>query len=166
MKCIFIGYSSSTKGYRLYNPESRLALTNRDVIFSENTLLSDGSSSSSGKPHSLPIDPGEFYFPEPESSSLQPRPTHSLPLNQPSNFKTDNSTHIPQEPPNQEPPKTPPLLMMKIQSLYLQLLHISIFISVKPNLVLLLTFGDPHVPLKVNDILRDFMTLTSTALAS
>jgi hypothetical protein len=57
-----------------------------------------------------PYDPGEFYFYEPESSSPQPGPTHSLPLNQQEGFKMDNSTHAPPEPPNQDPPKTPPPL--------------------------------------------------------
>jgi hypothetical protein len=86
----------------------QLVITNRDVIFSKDTLLSDGGFSSTGQLHSPPIDPGEFYFLVPESSSPQIEPTHSLPLNKKEGFKTDESTHAPPEPPNQDPPKTPP----------------------------------------------------------
>ena len=34
-KCIFIGYSHETKGYRLYEPESKQLIISRDVIFDE-----------------------------------------------------------------------------------------------------------------------------------
>lgn len=34
-KCIFVGYSSETKGYRLYNPLSKKLLISRDVVFDE-----------------------------------------------------------------------------------------------------------------------------------
>lgn len=34
-KCIFIGYSSQSKGYRLYNPSNKKFLTRRDVVFIE-----------------------------------------------------------------------------------------------------------------------------------
>ena len=34
-KCIFIGYSHETKGYRLYKPESKELIISRDVIFDE-----------------------------------------------------------------------------------------------------------------------------------
>ena len=35
-KCIFIGYSDLTKGYRLYNPETRKLIMSRDVQFLKN----------------------------------------------------------------------------------------------------------------------------------
>lgn len=34
-KCIFIGYSDESKGYRLYQPESKKLIISRDVIFDE-----------------------------------------------------------------------------------------------------------------------------------
>lgn len=34
-KCIFIGCSSNTKGYRLYNVEAEKLIVSRDVIFNE-----------------------------------------------------------------------------------------------------------------------------------
>jgi len=34
-KCIFIGYSNESKGYRLYNPETKKMIISRDVIFDE-----------------------------------------------------------------------------------------------------------------------------------
>lgn len=34
-KCIFVGYSSNTKGYRLYNIETKKLIVSRDVIFNE-----------------------------------------------------------------------------------------------------------------------------------
>ena len=40
VKCIFVGYSKESKGYRLYNPVSKKVLTSRDVIFDEKSELS------------------------------------------------------------------------------------------------------------------------------
>jgi len=34
-KCIFIGYSNESKGYCLYNPETKKMIVSRDVIFDE-----------------------------------------------------------------------------------------------------------------------------------
>jgi len=34
-KCIFIGYSDESKGYRLYNPDTKKVVISRDVIFDE-----------------------------------------------------------------------------------------------------------------------------------
>ncbi|KAI3446966.1 hypothetical protein Pfo_003631, partial [Paulownia fortunei] len=36
-KCIFAGYSSKSKGYRLYNLKNKSIMSSRDVIFDENT---------------------------------------------------------------------------------------------------------------------------------
>ena len=35
-KCIFVGYSSMSKGYRLYNLKTKKIIISRDVIFDEN----------------------------------------------------------------------------------------------------------------------------------
>ncbi|MCO5587897.1 hypothetical protein L7F22_041849 [Adiantum nelumboides] len=37
VKCIFVGYSSGSKGYRLYNPATNKIFESRDVIFAETT---------------------------------------------------------------------------------------------------------------------------------
>lgn len=37
-KCIFVGYSAETKGYRLYNPLTKKLNIRRDVIFDENIV--------------------------------------------------------------------------------------------------------------------------------
>ena len=39
VKCLFIGYSRHSKGYRLYDVEQRRVIESRDVIFSENETL-------------------------------------------------------------------------------------------------------------------------------
>jgi hypothetical protein len=36
-KCIFIGYCIQSKGYRLYNPETKKIIVSRNVMFDENT---------------------------------------------------------------------------------------------------------------------------------
>ena len=38
VKCIFVGYSSESKGYRLYHPQSKHILIRRDVVFVEDTV--------------------------------------------------------------------------------------------------------------------------------
>ncbi|MCO5561878.1 hypothetical protein L7F22_015503 [Adiantum nelumboides] len=37
VKCIFVGYSSGSKGYRLYNPATNKIFESRDVIFAKTT---------------------------------------------------------------------------------------------------------------------------------
>ncbi|MCO5566420.1 hypothetical protein L7F22_020097 [Adiantum nelumboides] len=37
VKCLFVGYSSGSKGYRLYNPATNKIFESRDVIFAEPT---------------------------------------------------------------------------------------------------------------------------------
>src|SRR3977135_3000691 len=39
IKCLFIGYSVNSKGYRLYNIGNRRVTESRDVIFNENEIL-------------------------------------------------------------------------------------------------------------------------------
>ena len=38
MKCIFVGYPSGSKGYKLFNPETKQMIRSRDVIFMENSF--------------------------------------------------------------------------------------------------------------------------------
>lgn len=41
VKCIFIGYSSESKSYRLWNLESKKVLLSRDVTFNENAMRNE-----------------------------------------------------------------------------------------------------------------------------
>ena len=41
MQCIFVGYPYNSKGYKLYNAETKQMLRSRDVIFLEDTFESD-----------------------------------------------------------------------------------------------------------------------------
>ena len=38
VKCIFVGYSAESKGYRLYHPQSKCILITRDVVFVEDAV--------------------------------------------------------------------------------------------------------------------------------
>ena len=38
VKCIFVGYSSESKGYRLYHPQTKRILVSRDVVFVEDAV--------------------------------------------------------------------------------------------------------------------------------
>ena len=38
VKCIFVGYSAESKGYRLYHPQSKRILVSRDVVFVEDAM--------------------------------------------------------------------------------------------------------------------------------
>ena len=38
VKCIFVGYNSESKGYRLYHPQSKCILISQDVVFVEDAI--------------------------------------------------------------------------------------------------------------------------------
>ena len=38
VKCIFVGYSAESKGYRLYHPQPKRILISRDVVFVEDVV--------------------------------------------------------------------------------------------------------------------------------
>ena len=38
VKCIFVGYSAESKGYRLYHPQSKRILISQDVVFVEDAM--------------------------------------------------------------------------------------------------------------------------------
>ena len=42
-KCIFLGYASESKGYRMWCPYSKKVIQSRDVTFNENAMLSSGN---------------------------------------------------------------------------------------------------------------------------
>ena len=39
MKCIFLGYKSSVKGYKLWCPKTKKLVISRDVIFDETSMI-------------------------------------------------------------------------------------------------------------------------------
>ena len=41
IKCIFLGYKSSVKGYKLWNPQTKKVVIRRNVIFNESAMLHD-----------------------------------------------------------------------------------------------------------------------------
>ncbi|WVZ79655.1 hypothetical protein U9M48_027210 [Paspalum notatum var. saurae] len=45
IKCIFLGYQSGVKGYKLWNPQTQKVVLSRNVIFNETGMLSDNLSS-------------------------------------------------------------------------------------------------------------------------
>jgi hypothetical protein len=46
VKCIFLGYQSGVKGYKLWNPQTQKVVIRRNVIFNESAMLPDNPSSS------------------------------------------------------------------------------------------------------------------------
>ena len=56
-KCIFIGYSHETKGYKLYNPKTKKLVVSRDVAFVENCVWNWLSEEKSSLP--MPVVVGE-----------------------------------------------------------------------------------------------------------
>ena len=42
VKCMFLGYASESKGYRMWCPESKKVIQSRDVTFNEMVMLSTG----------------------------------------------------------------------------------------------------------------------------
>ena len=51
-KCVLLGYGSTTKGYRLYDPQKRKVFHSRDVIFNEQKYGLDESSEPQKEPES------------------------------------------------------------------------------------------------------------------
>lgn len=45
IKCLFLGYGSGVKGYKLWNPETRKTFMSRNVVFNESVMFNDNLSS-------------------------------------------------------------------------------------------------------------------------
>src|SRR5947207_4662655 len=41
IKCIFLGYKSGVKGYKLWNPQTKKVVISRNIIFNESAMLHD-----------------------------------------------------------------------------------------------------------------------------
>ena len=101
IKCIFVGYDTSSKTYRCFNPQTQKILLSRDVEFVE-TPHSTATPSSAPAPSSPPSL--EQLFPPtspslPHPSPLDPTPPPPSPSTLPS--------HHPPAPPSPQPPPTP-----------------------------------------------------------
>ena len=79
MKCVFVGYSSESTGYKLYHPQTKRILVSRDVVFVEDAvqpLLSctkeTGVSSQNMFDTLLPLFSGGPSHVQPDEASVQP----------------------------------------------------------------------------------------------
>ena len=43
VKCVFLGYGSGVKGYKLWNPETQKVMVSRNVVFNESVMFTDSS---------------------------------------------------------------------------------------------------------------------------
>jgi len=43
IKCIFLGYKSGVKGYKLWNLETKKVVTSRNVVFNKHAMLQDNT---------------------------------------------------------------------------------------------------------------------------
>jgi hypothetical protein len=41
IKCLFLGYGSGVKGYKLWNPETKKTFMSRSVVFNESVMFND-----------------------------------------------------------------------------------------------------------------------------
>lgn len=90
VKCVLVGYSNISKGYRLYNLKTRSVITSRDVTFNENASWNwesnevEKNESVVDETRQVPTmenegdDDGdaEFSIPNGSSSSLDPSSSH------------------------------------------------------------------------------------------
>ena len=79
VKCIFVLYSSESKGYRLYHPQTKRILVSKDVVFVEDAiqpLLSctkvTGLTSQDMYDTLLPLVSGAHYNAVPNEAIIQP----------------------------------------------------------------------------------------------
>ncbi|GAB2280939.1 hypothetical protein Dimus_039437 [Dionaea muscipula] len=87
LRCIFLGYSCTQKGYRCYSPDLRRFCISVDVVFDEATPFASSSSSPESPSESLSVDDILFYefvpatpVPLPASPLVSPLVSSSGPL--------------------------------------------------------------------------------------
>ncbi|KAD6453309.1 hypothetical protein E3N88_08014 [Mikania micrantha] len=97
-RCIFLGYSQQSAGYRLYNPVTRRFLVQKSVVFMEENQWDWSKDSSTEKvPYDISFtDPFPANYVDQDNDNSLP----SLP-------SVQESTPTPQEPINSEPTTTP-----------------------------------------------------------
>src|SRR5438105_10836037 len=100
IKCIFLGYKSGVKGYKLWNPQTKKVVISRNIIFNESAMLHDNlatntpiENTSVQVEHSIDSD----HTPENENIAVQNAPItevdvdssiveHSSPVVQPPQY--------------------------------------------------------------------------------
>src|SRR6266498_3007691 len=77
IKCIFLGYKSGVKGYKLWNPQTKKVVISRNIIFNESVMLHDNlttntpiENTSVKVEHSIDSD----HTPENENIAIQNAP--------------------------------------------------------------------------------------------
>ncbi|CAH9102795.1 unnamed protein product [Cuscuta europaea] len=76
IKCIFLGYSPTQKGYKCYNPTTRKTYTSADVTFNEDTPFYTPTSQpvSQDTPHPSPLPTYTITSSPPHTISYPPKP--------------------------------------------------------------------------------------------
>ena len=81
MKCIFLGYKSNVKGYKLWCPKTKILVISRDVIFDETSMIK-GLAPKESSVEFVQIDNKqvEFEIGLTPNSNEQSVPTASVPV--------------------------------------------------------------------------------------
>jgi ABC-type polar amino acid transport system ATPase subunit len=61
VKCIFLGYQSGVKVYKLWNSQTQKVVISRNVIFNESAMLLDNPSTSAPVSANFKCAGGAFY---------------------------------------------------------------------------------------------------------
>jgi hypothetical protein len=90
IKCIFLGYGSGVKAYKLWNPEAHKAFYSRNVVFNESTMFTSDLSTSATNQNSESINVEVEHFDDdvtapPFAGNSSPL-RHSSPVDQPQSF--------------------------------------------------------------------------------
>jgi hypothetical protein len=99
LKCVFIGYSITQKGYKCYHPPSKQFLVSKDVTFNENQpffnqfYLQEGNIDTKDK-HTNVFDIFSFQIPSRQQSSLNSPPIMSPNLTR-ETLQGETTTHWP-----------------------------------------------------------------------
>lgn len=107
--CIFVGYSTATKGYRFYNPDTKQWIVSRDVIFDEGGVWQWKDVVQQNP--SLIINMEDNTIPPLPTSSSGSSSSSSNPPSSPSSSSSKNSDS------DSPPPSPPPLVPRKVRSL-------------------------------------------------
>lgn len=104
-RCIFIGYSSKSKGYKLYNLKSKKVIVSRDVVFDENAVWNWKNENVEGKKVPAVIleknptsSEGEENFPStpnsPSSTPSSPSSSSSSPSSTPIKIRSLDDVYV------------------------------------------------------------------------